>query len=82
MDAAGGRQNLIGTVAGGGVVQVTAAGALQLGNQGDTVVLVDGTGGSIDQVTYKADRVRPGRTICFWPLSRGAATPAPRLFWR
>jgi endonuclease YncB( thermonuclease family) len=65
VDAAGGRQALTGTVAGGGVIQVTASGALQLGNQGDSVVLVDGSGGSIDQVSYKADRVRPGRTICF-----------------
>ena len=65
VDAAGGRQNLSGAIAGGGVVQVTASGALQLGNQGDTVVLVDGSGGSIDQVTYKANQVRPGRTICF-----------------
>jgi hypothetical protein len=65
VDAAGGRKNLTGTVTGGGVVQVTASGALQLGNQGDTVVLVDPSGASIDQVTYKADRVRPGRTICF-----------------
>jgi hypothetical protein len=65
VDAAGGRNNLDGTIAGGGVVQVIASGALQLGNQGDTVVLVDPSGSSIDQVTYKADRVRPGRTICF-----------------
>jgi endonuclease YncB( thermonuclease family) len=65
VDAAGGRQNLTGTVAAGAVVQVTAQGALQLGNQGDTIILVDGSGGSIDQVTYKADRVRLGRTICF-----------------
>jgi Lamin Tail Domain len=65
MDAAGGRKNLDGTVTGGGVVQVIAAGALQLGNQGDTVVLVNPSGASIDQVTYKADKVRPGRTICF-----------------
>jgi endonuclease YncB( thermonuclease family) len=65
VDAAGGRKNLTGTVTGGGVVQVTASGALQLGNQGDAVVLVDPSGASIDQVTYKADRVRPGRTICF-----------------
>jgi Lamin Tail Domain len=63
VDAAGGRNDLSGTVAGGGVVQVTASGALQLGNQGDTLVLVDPSGSSIDQVTYKADRVRPGRTI-------------------
>jgi hypothetical protein len=65
VDAAGGRQNLSGPIGGGGVVQVTAQGALQLGNQGDTLVLVDGSGASIDQVAYKADRVRPGRTICF-----------------
>jgi hypothetical protein len=65
VDAAGGRQQLNGQLAGGGVVQVTAQGALQLGNQGDTLVLVDPSGASIDQVTYKADRVRSGRTICF-----------------
>jgi hypothetical protein len=65
VDAAGGRQDLTGTLAGSGVVQVTASGALQLGNQGDTVVLVDPSSASIDQVSYKADRVRPGRTICF-----------------
>jgi hypothetical protein len=65
VDATGGRKNLDGTISGGGVVQVTASGALQLGNQGDTVVLIDPSGASIDQVTYKADRVRPGRTICF-----------------
>jgi phosphatidylserine decarboxylase len=65
VDAAGGRQQLSGQLAGGGVVQVTASGALQLGNQGDTLVLVDPSGASIDQVTYKADRVRAGRTICF-----------------
>jgi hypothetical protein len=65
VDAAGGRQQLSGQLTGGGVVQVTAQGALQLGNQGDTLVLVDPSGTSIDQVTYKADRVRAGRTICF-----------------
>jgi phosphatidylserine decarboxylase len=56
---------LSGPIGGGAVVQVTASGALQLGNQGDTLVLVNPSGASIDQVTYKADRVRPGRTICF-----------------
>jgi hypothetical protein len=40
--------------------------AVQLGNRGDALVLVDATGASIDQVACKADRrVRPGRTICF-----------------
>jgi hypothetical protein len=65
VDAAGGRQDLDGTIAGGAVVQITAGGGLQLGNQGDTVVLVDPGGSTIDQVAYKADRVRPGRTISF-----------------
>jgi hypothetical protein len=39
VDAAGGRQDLSGPIADSGVAQVTASGALQLGNQGDTVVL-------------------------------------------
>ncbi|NUS06063.1 MAG: lamin tail domain-containing protein [Nonomuraea sp.] len=64
-DAAGGRNDLTGTLAGGGVLQVTLDGRVQLGNQGDTLVLVDPKGVSIDQVTYKADRVHPGHTICF-----------------
>ncbi|NUP65597.1 MAG: hypothetical protein HOW71_25885, partial [Nonomuraea sp.] len=57
--------DLTGTLAGGGVLQVTLDGRVQLGNQGDTLVLVDPKGVSIDQVTYKADRVHPGHTICF-----------------
>ena len=65
VEATGGRQELSGAIIGGGVVQVTASGSLQLGNQGDTVVLVDPSGAWIDQVSYKADRVRHGRTICF-----------------
>jgi hypothetical protein len=56
VDAAGGRKNLDGTVAGGGVVQVTAAGALELGNQGDTVVR-QGRSGSSKQYT-------PGSITC------------------
>ncbi len=65
VDAAGGRQNLSGTLAGGAVMQVAAAGAVQLSNRGDALVLVDDAGTSIDQVSYKADKVRAGRTICF-----------------
>jgi endonuclease YncB( thermonuclease family) len=65
VDAAGGRTALAGTIGGGAVVQVTADGGLRLGNKGDTVVLVDEAGSSIDQVAYKPDQVRPGRTICF-----------------
>ena len=64
-DAAGGRTDLAGPIAGGAVLQVTTGGAVQLGNQGDTIVLIDSGGGSIDQVTYKADEVREGQTICF-----------------
>jgi len=65
MDAAGGRQALTGSIVGAGVAQVTAVGAVQLGNQGDTISLVDSSGSIIDQVTYTADQVRSGRTICF-----------------
>jgi hypothetical protein len=65
VDAAGGRKDLGGTVAAGGVVQVAADGKLQLGNRGDALVLVDGNGSPVDQVSYKADLVRLGRTICF-----------------
>ena len=65
VDAAGGRKDLAGPLAPGGVVQVTAEGTLELGNEGDSIALVDPDGRSIDQVTYTADRVRPGRTICF-----------------
>jgi hypothetical protein len=65
VDAAGGRQNLTGTITGGAVLQVAVDGAIQLGNRGDAIVLLDSTGTTIDQVAYQADRVRPGRTICF-----------------
>jgi hypothetical protein len=65
VEAAGGRQNLGGTIGGGAVTQIATDGAVQLGNRGDALVLVDHTGTSIDQVAYKADKVRPGRTICF-----------------
>jgi Lamin Tail Domain len=52
VDAAGGRQDLSRTMTAGAVVQVPAEGALQLGNRGEAVVLVDPGGGFIDQVTY------------------------------
>jgi Lamin Tail Domain len=65
VDAAGGRQDLTGTIAGGAVMQVALDGTIQLGNRGDAVILVDASGRSIDQVAYKPDIVRAGRTICF-----------------
>jgi hypothetical protein len=43
----------------------TTDAAVQLGNRGDAIVLVDHTGASIDHVAFKADKVRTGRTICF-----------------
>jgi hypothetical protein len=64
-DAGGGHQDLSGSIAGGAVTQVAVEGALQLGNQGDTITLLDSGGGSTDQVAYPASKVRPGRTICF-----------------
>jgi hypothetical protein len=64
VDTTGGRKDLTGTFAGQGGVQVTASRALQLGNQGDTVVLVDPGSSSIDQLIYEVDRVRPGGIIC------------------
>jgi endonuclease YncB( thermonuclease family) len=64
-DSAGGHADLTGPVASGAVVQITAAGGLQLRNQGDAIILVDPGGGAIDRVTYQAGQVRPGKTICF-----------------
>ncbi|MFG1710290.1 lamin tail domain-containing protein [Nonomuraea sp. M3C6] len=64
-DAAGGRKPLSGTVEGGAALRVVLDAKVQLGNRGDTIILVDPGGTSIDQVTYKEDRVKAGRTICF-----------------
>jgi hypothetical protein len=65
VDAAGGRQTLTGTIASGAVTQIPASGAVQLSNRGDTIVLLDPASQPVDQVAYKADQVRSGRTICF-----------------
>ena len=54
-----------GPVAAGDVQQVRLGSGLQLGNKGDTVLLLDKAGGTVDQVTYKSEKVRAGRTICF-----------------
>ncbi|MFI7125142.1 lamin tail domain-containing protein [Nonomuraea sp. NPDC050153] len=64
-DAAGGRNPLTGSIDGGAALRVTLDGGVRLDNDGDTIVLVDPKGISIDQVTYQADRVKPGRTITF-----------------
>src|SRR5215211_415294 len=65
IDAAGGRQDLTGTIAGGAVTQVAVDGTIQLGNRSDAIMLIDANGRTIDQVAYKADILRAGRTICF-----------------
>ena len=62
------RNNLTGTLAGGAVMQLQLDADLRLGNKGDALLLMDASGGTIDQVTYEGRMVRPGRTICFWPL--------------
>ncbi len=64
-DAAAGKHALTGTLAGGAVSQVTLGSGLALGNKGDTLILSDASGVTIDTVTYTAGHVHPGRTICF-----------------
>jgi len=65
VDQSGGRMALTGAVAGGATLQVTAGRSIPLGNRGDSLLLVDTAGATIDQVAYTADQVRPGRTIAF-----------------
>ncbi|TQS45967.1 lamin tail domain-containing protein [Cryptosporangium phraense] len=65
VDAAGGRYELAGSLGAGDAIRVTLSGALQLGNSGDTITLMAAKGTIVDQVTYKADQVRPGRTVFF-----------------
>ena len=64
-DAAGGTHALTGALAGGAASQVTLSGGLALGNKGDTLILSEADGVTIDTVTYTAGRVHAGRTICF-----------------
>jgi hypothetical protein len=64
-DAAGARQVLSGVLAGGGDVRVGLGSAVRLGNRGDTITLSDAGGQVIDQVAYKENEVKAGRTICF-----------------
>jgi endonuclease YncB( thermonuclease family) len=64
-DGGGGRMRLDGAIEGAAVRQIVAGTTIPLGNQGDTLVLIDPAGTTIDQVAYKADQVRAGRTISF-----------------
>jgi endonuclease YncB( thermonuclease family) len=63
-DASGSQDVLSGSVAAGATLRVSLS-SVQLGNRGDTLVLMDGQGQVIDQVAYQANQVRPGRTISF-----------------
>lgn len=63
--AAAGTHALTGTLAGGAVSQITLSSGLALGNKGDTLILSDPDGATIDTVTYTAGHVHPGRSICF-----------------
>jgi endonuclease YncB( thermonuclease family) len=64
-DAGGGRMPLDGVLTSGAVRQVSAGSAIPLGNRGDTLVLIDPAGATIDRVAYQAADVRTGRTVCF-----------------
>jgi endonuclease YncB( thermonuclease family) len=64
-DAAGGRHALDGRLAAGDAVRVRLSGSVQLGNRGDTLRLLDGSGTAIDQVSYQAGQVHAGKTIVF-----------------
>ena len=63
-DETGNRRSLSGLLDPGAVRQETLPGT-QLGNKGDTLVLVDATDATVDQVSYTAQQARSGRTICF-----------------
>ena len=57
-DAAGGRHSLDGPIAGGAIRQETVATEPQLGNQGDTLLLIDANNTTIDQVSYVANQAQ------------------------
>lgn len=64
-DAAGGSEALDGQLAAGEAVRVKLTNGVQLGNQGDTLRLLDGDGAVIDQVAYQRNQVKTGRTLLF-----------------
>jgi hypothetical protein len=64
-DATGRRQPLTGTVAAGATTQVTLTSSVQLGNRGDSIILSNPQHSIVDRVTYTANQVHDGRTICF-----------------
>jgi hypothetical protein len=64
-DAAGGRQSLTGNIGPGDTLRVPLTNAVQLSNQGDTILLADTSNQVISQVTYTRNQIRPGRSIKF-----------------
>ena len=80
VDAAGGRQDLSRTMTAGAVVQVPAEGALQLGNRGEAVVLVD-PGGGFHRPGDLHGRQSPtrtyGSTVRPRSVTRGPEVPRP-----
>jgi endonuclease YncB( thermonuclease family) len=64
-DSGPGAHGLTGVLPGGAVTQIVASGAVQLGNLGDSLTLVDPSGTPVDQVIYQAGQVHRGRTIAF-----------------
>jgi len=64
-DNAGGQQALQGQLAAGDTVRVGLSNAVQLGNHGDTLRVLDAHATVIDQVAYQGNQVHAGRTIAF-----------------
>ncbi|MFI5492320.1 lamin tail domain-containing protein [Actinoplanes sp. NPDC051859] len=64
-DRNGHTHRLAGTLGGGAVVQIVAAGTFALGNTGGTITLIDDRGVPVDEVRYRAGQVKRGRTIAF-----------------
>jgi len=52
-------------IAGGDIRRITLAGGLALGNSGGSLTLTDGSGNTIDHVSYAEAEVKPGRTLVF-----------------
>ena len=64
-DRAGHQETLGGVIAGGDIRRITIADGLALGNSGGSLTLTDGSGNTIDHVSYTEPEVKPGRTLVF-----------------
>lgn len=63
-DAAASREDLSGAIGAGETLGVRLS-TIQLGNRGDTLMLMNPQGVVVDQVAYQPNQVRMGRTIAF-----------------